>query len=659
MIRPPRTWIAVSAFILAGSAAAAALGQVGTLGRIPAAAIGLHLVLFLSAVGAAATTPRRGPRIPVILLAAAAARLCLLPFDVSDDVNRYIWEGRIQQHGINPYQTAPADPALAPHRDEVWPGINHPDKTAIYPPGAQLLLRGLTAAGIGPAGFKALMALVDWVSVVILLGLLRDTGRPARWAWLYALNPVPLIGFAGEGHIDALGILALLLALRADRRRQPVACALWAAASFHIKYIALILWPFLRCTRSPRGLAALLIAGAAPFALYLPLPPIFDSLGAFTQAMHFNSSLHALLVFATGNRSLAARLGGLAFLAIAALIWWRRPAPIPAAAALFGALWLCAPTVHYWYLGWVAAFAALSPRAPWLLWTATIALTYTAQGAQMHGGGWAEFPLATGLEYLPVYILLATGLPGRRRPAPRRPPVDSISILVPTLNDADALDRFLGDCARLHPAPVDIIVCDGGSRDATAEVATRHGAQLLQTPPGRGAQLAAGAERARGDVLFLAHADMRLDPNLPACLRDVLNRTGAPGGAVAGRFPGRDPVLRLLNTLNRVRVRRLGIAFGDQGIFLRRSVAAALGGLPAQPLMEDIELSLRLSRRGRLAILDGGLHPSPRNWTGSGRLRRITLILFLVGLYLVLRRTPWQSAAARWCYRLYYRRPAS
>jgi len=208
-----------------------------------------------------------------------------------------------------------------------------------------------------------------------------------------------------------------------------------------------------------------------------------------------------------------------------------------------------------------------------------------------------------------------------------------LSIVIPVLDDAPVLTRLLEQIRGLWSNEVEVVVVDGGSRDGSAAVATRAGATLLTAPRGRAQQLGRGVEAARGDWLWLLHADSSISRPVAAALDRVL-ATGIP---VWGRFDvqlsGADWRLRWVESLMNLRSRLTGIATGDQGIFTHRSLLVAAGGVPDLPLMEDVELSRRLKRIAAPVCLRERILTSSRRWERDGVFRTILLMWRLRLLY--------------------------
>ncbi|MCB9664274.1 MAG: TIGR04283 family arsenosugar biosynthesis glycosyltransferase [Alphaproteobacteria bacterium] len=193
--------------------------------------------------------------------------------------------------------------------------------------------------------------------------------------------------------------------------------------------------------------------------------------------------------------------------------------------------------------------------------------------------------------------------------------IPSVSVVVPTLDEARALPGLL---RRLAWLPLrEVIVVDGGSRDGTAGIAAAAGARVVRTgTAGRGPQLARGAAEARGEVVWFLHADARPPLDAVARIREALAGDDVVGGAfllhtVPGGGPwSLGPLLRVAD----LRSRWTGLPYGDQGIFCRREALDAVGGVPAQPLFEDLELSRRLRARGRLARVPQEIEVSGRRF---------------------------------------------
>lgn len=206
-----------------------------------------------------------------------------------------------------------------------------------------------------------------------------------------------------------------------------------------------------------------------------------------------------------------------------------------------------------------------------------------------------------------------------------------LSVVVPTLNEASTLPHLLADLASLD-VETDVVVSDGGSLDATREIAREHGATVVSGAAGRGAQLRRGAGIARGRWLAFLHADSRLDPRARGALARFLDGAATTDFAhFRLSFEDDDPVFRAIELGQRLRERAFGMPYGDQGLIVSRASYDRVGGFPNWPIMEDVGIVDRLSKRGRRVVLDAPIRTSGRRYRREGPLRawlrNVTLIV--------------------------------
>ncbi len=242
----------------------------------------------------------------------------------------------------------------------------------------------------------------------------------------------------------------------------------------------------------------------------------------------------------------------------------------------------------------------------------------------------AEAPHRARQESAPHENADTSGRPDEpARDAPR------ISVIIPARNEAATIERIL---RRVYDdRPWEVIVVDGESTDDTVDIATRLGATVIQTEPGRGRQLKTGAEAATGDILLFLHADT----SLPRSYGEKAVRTLSVPKTVAGAFklyidsPGRS--LRFIERAVQFRSRYLQMPYGDQALFMRTEDYHRAGGYPDWPVMEDHCLVRRLRRLGRIRIVPSGVVTSGRRWERNGVWRttmqnKLTLLAFRLGV---------------------------
>ncbi|MDR2180505.1 MAG: TIGR04283 family arsenosugar biosynthesis glycosyltransferase [Synergistaceae bacterium] len=219
-----------------------------------------------------------------------------------------------------------------------------------------------------------------------------------------------------------------------------------------------------------------------------------------------------------------------------------------------------------------------------------------------------------------------------------------ISIIVPLYNEEKTITNLLLQLSRLAGAH-EILLADGGSTDRTRELAQEmlsqemlsqaslSKARLLGAPRGRAAQSNAAAREAAGEILFFLHADSQIQPDTLGHIEKAVSE-GATWGCLTLRFDEEHPLTALCAYFSNLRVRLARIAFGDQGIFIRRDAFLKESGFPELPLMEDYEFSLRLRRRRIFPVqLPCPIVTSARRFREHGRLRTLFLMWRLRRLY--------------------------
>jgi len=201
-----------------------------------------------------------------------------------------------------------------------------------------------------------------------------------------------------------------------------------------------------------------------------------------------------------------------------------------------------------------------------------------------------------------------------------------VSVIVPVLNEAPRIRATLEALQPLRKGGHEVIVVDGGSDDGTAALARTLCDRVLCSAQGRARQMNAGANVARGDILWFLHADTLVSPAALVALQDELERSTRDWGRFDVSLTGAHPLLRLVEWSMNLRSHLTAIATGDQGIFVRGELFEQVGGFADIPLMEDIALSRRLKRHGPPLRLRARLHTSSRRWESNGIVRTILLM---------------------------------
>ena len=208
----------------------------------------------------------------------------------------------------------------------------------------------------------------------------------------------------------------------------------------------------------------------------------------------------------------------------------------------------------------------------------------------------------------------------------------SISVIIPTLNEAACVDAVLSPLCGANTV-AEVIVVDGGSTDGTPEKARACGAKVIATLGGRARQMNAGAAAATGTFLLFLHADTRIPHGFQRLVRDALKKPDVIGGAFQFHLDGDAMGFRLLERLTNWRARRLQMPYGDQALFMKAETFRAVGGFPEMPIMEDYEFVRRLRRRGRICIVPAPAITSARRWKKRGILKTTILNQIVIAGY--------------------------
>ena len=216
----------------------------------PTLFIAFYGLAFIGMIGLWHLWPKRGPLWAVVLLA-LAFRAALLPLPANSDMNRYMWEGEVQNAGHNPYALAPDSPRLAPLRDFVWKGVNHKAVPAAYGPFAEILFRLCASKIPSPFFFKLVFILFDLGTMLFLALLMRTWKVEPRHLFLYALNPLVLYAIAGEGHLESVMLFWIAGSFYFFRKQKHGPTFLFFGLACATKFTPVFLFPFLFIQLAP------------------------------------------------------------------------------------------------------------------------------------------------------------------------------------------------------------------------------------------------------------------------------------------------------------------------------------------------------------------------------------------------------------------------
>jgi hypothetical protein len=345
-----------------------------------------------------------------------------MPSGLDDDVHRYLWDGRVQRLGFNPYILVPSDPALAGLHTPETRTLNNPEVPSPYPPGAQLFFRAVVAIHESTFTLKVAFVICDVALVFVLFDVLRRTGQGEHWVLAYAWHPLLAIEVAGSGHVDIVGVLLLLVSAAALVRRWRAVAAITFGLAVSVKFLPIVLLPlYWKRVRMRDGALAAIVVGLlyVPFLDHGSIP--FGSLGTYVQRFRFNDPVFATLERVTAPQVVA----GLAVVVgLLSAIWIRRESAegsLDAFAWPMAASLLCAPVVYPWYMLWLLPFLRSTSTLPILIWTLSIIPTYYVWRLRTLGQAWVVPGWIMLLEYGSVAVAAAiiTFLRMRRPAAPQ------------------------------------------------------------------------------------------------------------------------------------------------------------------------------------------------------------------------------------------------
>lgn len=402
--------------------------------------LSLYTLLFAGYVYAAGRLLPRLPRsstrwlLPVILIFGVLFRLAVLPAppSLSTDMYRYVWDGRLTLHGINPYRWTPNAQTLRFLRDPIWEKMEYKPFQTIYMPVSQAFFAlGNALFGNNLTGFKAVYTLFDCGVMGLGVLLLKRLGRPPIQIIWYAWCPLPITEISLAGHQDVIGVFFLLASFVLVLRPKTIG---WAAvtlvASVLTKGFALLLLP-LFCRNY--GWRFGVIAACAMLYLGMPmwvyLPEFLHGMKQYLDNVHANAGLFhgvnvALALLTRYHYQITEKLSDAAIASVAAWAAWRPASSfndlLRRAFIVLAVTLLVVPTLFPWYLLWTLPFAAMVGRRPswaFILLTGLVVLLYTFY-ISIRAYWWT--PIA---EYAPFYFLLALEYRHWRSSRPRsRPP---------------------------------------------------------------------------------------------------------------------------------------------------------------------------------------------------------------------------------------------
>lgn len=358
------------------------------------------------------------PSSRVVSIAIAVAFLIRLSFINlspigSDDVYRYMWDGKAQSHGVNPYRYSPDAPQLDYlHTPSLPAAVNHPDMKTVYFPFSQWVFSSCYhLSGENIWGYKLILLVAELATLIGLLLLLRRLNIPMKFVLLYLLCPLSIIQFALDAHIDAVGLPLLVFGLFAYLRGNKVLSYVLFALSISVKPVAVLILPilFLREKGIWKKAQVAIVPSIVVVGQFLPYvfgSNPFEGLSRFAENWTFNGVVfESLYLYFSDNQK--TRLACAILLCISLLLlYMRKKEPLDAFYFSVLLLLIFSPVVHPWYVSWLAVLLPFARRWSGIVYASVVSFTvYTIVNFKLHGN-WDQSALILALEYIPVIALM-------------------------------------------------------------------------------------------------------------------------------------------------------------------------------------------------------------------------------------------------------------
>lgn len=349
----------------------------------------------------------------VLLALAVIIRLAFIPLHPigSDDYYRYVWDGKVQAHGINPYAFAPNDTALNSLHDEILPKlVNHPEMKTIYPPLTEIIFYfSFLIGGDSFVGLKILMFIFDFLTLFGLYLIIKKQNLPLRNILLYALGPLIIFQLFIDAHADGFGLPFLIFSIYFYLDKKKIGSYIFLGLSICIKPLGLIIIPIYFISeqklidRLKPVIIPLLICGL----FYLPYTftgTPFQALMKFTENWTFNGVVFNTLDYFIHDNQISRLLCALLLIITYLPVVLSKKDLLSKIYISIFLLFIFSPVVHPWYVVWLGLLLPVIPRWSGIIFTSLISFTaFTVLNYQLTGV-WKEYIVVLIIEYLPVII---------------------------------------------------------------------------------------------------------------------------------------------------------------------------------------------------------------------------------------------------------------
>jgi hypothetical protein len=609
--------------------------------------------MFLSMLWILKHWPGRQMLVAVLLLALLVRVAAIFQFPENSDINRYIWEGKVQLSGYNPYLLAPDAEELKHLRDELWGDINFKSLSAIYWPFAQVLFKAGAAISPTKEFFCVILVLFDIGTILLLLALIRPFTLDFREIVLYALNPMAIISVAGEGHLESILVFWVVLCLYGARQKKPWLMYLSLGLAVMTKLTPIIFLPLLVDRDNLKYFPFFLLPLGLMLPYYDPANSFLSTFNVFIGSLGYNSLYSYVCQDLIGMPSsnwiamlIAAGLSGVVF--------FLTPDRTRSVYLVSAVLLIFVPTFHTWYLLLITPFLVLYRSRPWIVLHLTmLPMVFFFHPWATHPF-WHNLPLLQGIEFIPF---IAAGLWRFWKYRPywpaRFPPARSVSVIILTDDDAQDISACI-QALDSRDCPVEIIAVDSGFMGGVPKDIAQAcpDVRTISSAPGKGEQIRVGISSAKNDVVVLLSADFRLSAGAISRMMGAFQENdsvvGGFFGATNNDLRNGFRINRLSPVLSRIWVIASGISLRNQVAFFRREAIQNL--FPVNDYLADVEISLCMKEKGAIVFIPDGVTGSASRQEPAWKWTDYIKATYVTMRYLTLRRLGFLGCGSADCH---------
>ena len=345
----------------------------------------------------------------IIILFAVLFRLTLLfsPPTLSEDINRYLWDGKMAVNGINPYRFPPEAEELTKFRDDIHKDINHKYLVTCYPPLSQFIFHLAVKINYSFYSLKLFLILFDLLTIFVIYKILIMKDQDISNTLIYAWNPLVLIEISGSGHHDSIFVFFLILSLYLFLLNRSKMSLFSLALSFLSKLTAIVMLPlYIKRIKNKEFLIFPLVTVLFYLPFILDIDGFLRTLITVGSKWRFNDSIFSIIIYYTGSLVVSKMIILLFFILLTIYLVYRKTDMMKSGYILIGALLILTPNLHPWYIVWIVPFLCFFKNRAWIVLTSLALISYQVLVGFVETGIWQESLWVKLIEYIPFYALI-------------------------------------------------------------------------------------------------------------------------------------------------------------------------------------------------------------------------------------------------------------